>query len=158
MFDGTSTDSLAFSVSAPMHSPNSGLTYTRIINLMSGQITVEGTITAVYMRIQHSISHTNWITLLQGGACYNKDGNTVTVQVYNCTAYSNRERVVGTLPEGFRPTKAIEGSSTIGAMNDVAAAGHLAFLQVELDGTVTLGRLAGTDTNAAVTGQVSFVV
>ena len=51
MFDGTSTDSLAFSVSAPMHSPNSGLTYTRIINLMSGQITVEGTITAVYMRI-----------------------------------------------------------------------------------------------------------
>lgn len=106
----------------------------------------------------HSISHTNWTTLLQGGACYNKDGNTVTVQVYNCTAYGNRERVVGTLPEGFRPTKAIEGSSTIGAMNDVAAAGHLAFLQVELDGTVTLGRLAGTDTNAAVTGQVSFVV
>ena len=105
-----------------------------------------------------SISHTNWTTLLQGGACYNKDGNIVTVQVYNCTAYSNRERVVGTLPEGFRPTKAIEGSSTIGAMNDVAAAGHLAFLQVELDGTVTLGRLAGTDTNAAVTGQVSFVV
>ena len=105
-----------------------------------------------------SIAPTNWITLLQGGACYNKDGNTVTVQVYNCTAYSNRERVVGTLPEEFRPTKAIEGSSTIGAMNDVAAAGHLAFLQVELDGTVTLGRLAGTDTNAAVTGQVSFVI
>lgn len=51
MFDGTSTNSLAFSVSAPMHSPNSGLTYTRIINLMSDQITVEGTITAVYMRI-----------------------------------------------------------------------------------------------------------
>lgn len=51
MFDGTSTNSLAFIVSAPMHSPNSGLTYTRIINLMSGQITVEGTITAVYMRI-----------------------------------------------------------------------------------------------------------
>lgn len=51
MFDGTSTDSLAFSVSAPMHSPISGLTYTRIINLMSGQITVKGTITAVYMRI-----------------------------------------------------------------------------------------------------------
>lgn len=50
-FDGTSTDSLAFSVSAPMHNPNSGLAYTRIINLMSGQITVEGTITAVYMRI-----------------------------------------------------------------------------------------------------------
>lgn len=56
MFDGTSTDSLAFSVSAPMHSPNSGLTYTRIINMMSSQITVKGTITAVYMRIQHSIS------------------------------------------------------------------------------------------------------
>lgn len=51
MFDGTSTNSLAFSVSAPMHSPNSGLTYTRIINLMSDRITVEGTITAVYMRI-----------------------------------------------------------------------------------------------------------
>lgn len=51
MFDGTSTNSLAFSVSAPMHSPNSGLTYTRIINLMSDQITVKGTITAVYMRI-----------------------------------------------------------------------------------------------------------
>lgn len=51
MFDGTSTNSLAFSVSAPMHSPNSGLTYTRIINLMNDQITVEGTITAVYMRI-----------------------------------------------------------------------------------------------------------
>lgn len=105
-----------------------------------------------------SISHTNWTTLLQGGACYNKDGNIVTVQVYNCTAYSNKKRVIGTLPEGFRPTKAIEGSSTIGAMNDVAAGGYLAFLQVELDGTVTLGRLSGTDTNAAVTGQVSFVV
>lgn len=51
MFDGTSTNSLAFSVSAPMHSPNSGLTYTRIINLTSNQITVKGTITAVYMRI-----------------------------------------------------------------------------------------------------------
>lgn len=51
MFDGTSTNSLAFSVSAPIHSPSSGLTYTRIINLMSDQITVEGTITAVYMRI-----------------------------------------------------------------------------------------------------------
>ena len=51
MFDGASTDSLAFSVSAPMHSPNSGLTYTRIINMMSSQITVKGTITAVYMRI-----------------------------------------------------------------------------------------------------------
>lgn len=51
MFNGTSTDSLAFSVSAPMRSPNSGLTYTRIINLTSGQITVKGTITAVYMRI-----------------------------------------------------------------------------------------------------------
>lgn len=51
MFDGTSTDNLAFSLSAPMHSPNSGLTYTRIINFMSNQITVEGTITAVYMRI-----------------------------------------------------------------------------------------------------------
>lgn len=51
MFDGTSTNSLAFSVSAPMYSPNSGLTYTRIINLTSNQITVKGTITAVYMRI-----------------------------------------------------------------------------------------------------------
>ena len=51
MLDGTSTNSLAFSLSAPMRNPNSGLTYTRIINMMSSQITVKGTITAVYMRI-----------------------------------------------------------------------------------------------------------
>ena len=92
---------------------------------------------------------------MQDGACYRKDGNTVFIQIYNCTAYSDRDRTIGTLPDGFRPTEPIEGSSGIGAISLANAGQATCFVRVMLSGDVILAKGGAS---GAVSGQISFPV
>ena len=94
--------------------------------------------------------------LLSGGCCYDRVGGIVVVHIYNCSALKSSDRTLGTLPVGFRPTKAIEGSDDIGAIGYVTNLKTSQFVRVYLDGRVTIGQIG--DENREVSGQVMFAV
>lgn len=76
------------------------------------------------------------------------------MQIYNCTAYVDRDRILATLPAGYRPTSAIEGSTNIGAIGQAFAGQSMCFVRVLTSGEVIIAK-GGIDGDPA-TGQVSF--
>lgn len=108
-----------------------------------------------YAEFRDSISHSRGV-LVPGGCCYDRAGGMVVVHIYNCSAYKGSTRTLGTLPVGFRPAKAIEGSTDIGAIGYVTSIKASQFVLVHLDGRVTIGKIG--DENREVSGQVMFAV
>ena len=103
------------------------------------------------------IDGTGWETLLEDGASYAKTGGTVIVQIYNCTAYNDQERIVGTLPEECRPTMPIEGTDNVGAVGVAVGNGYNCLIKVRLDGRVSLTDSSSSVGNS-VWGQVIFPI
>ena len=107
-----------------------------------------------YNEFRDSISHSRG-TLLSGGCCYDRVGGLVVVHLLNCsTGTGGAQRTIGTLPQGYRPTKAIEGSSNIGAINKVFANQQSNFVRVYTDGRVVLDKFGSGSMDW--TGQVVF--
>lgn len=103
-----------------------------------------------------SISHSRG-TLLSGGCCYDRAGGLVVVHLLNCsTGAGGAKRTIGTLPEGFRPSKAIEGSSDLGAIAKVFANQQSSFVRVYTDGRVVLDKFGSESMDW--TGQVLFPI
>lgn len=95
--------------------------------------------------------------LLSGGCCYDRVGGLVVVHLLNCsTGTGGAQRTIGTLPEGFRPSKAIEGSSNIGAIAKVFDNQQSNFVRVYTDGRVVLDKFGSESMDW--TGQVIFPI
>ena len=112
-------------------------------------------IEAIYGIVQISIDHVRSV-ILSGGCSFDYVGGTVVVHVYNCTANRDSSRMIGTLPEGYRPKYPIEGSSDLGAIGIVSNVKVTKFIRVYLDGRVVLD--AHDDNSRNFTGQVVFAV
>ena len=107
---------------------------------------------------QHSVSHElgdgQWHTLLENGAFYMRTGAAVTVQLYNVTAYSDKDRSLGTLPAGYRPSDSISSNAGAdrAAMGLVASGYDISYVRVSPGGEVVLPK----GVSGPMTGQVSF--
>ena len=81
----------------------------------------------------------------------------VVVHLLNCsTGTGGAQRTIGTLPEGFRPSKAIEGSSNLGAIAKVFDNQQSNFVRVYTDGRVVLDKFGSESMDW--TGQVLFTI
>lgn len=107
-------------------------------------------------QFRDSISHSRGV-LLSGGCCYDRVGGLVIIHLFNCsTGTGGAQRTIGTLPEGYRPSKAIEGSSNLGAINKVFANQQSNFVRVYTDGRIVLDKFGSESMD--FTGQVMFAI
>ncbi len=95
-----------------------------------------------------------WHPLLANAAYYTKAAGSVTVQIYNATAYEDRERSLGTLPQGYRPSDVVHanGSADRGAIGLLVNSNGSTYVRVDPGGEVIIYR----GVSGAMTGQVTF--
>lgn len=90
--------------------------------------------------------------MLKNGAYYSKCNGQVVVQIFNCERSTSAARVLGTLPEGYRPTLAVGGTS-YGAVALATDGKVVSYARVKTNGQVLLDK---GSTEIAMTGQIVF--
>lgn len=95
-----------------------------------------------------------WHALLDGAVYYMRSASSVTVQLYNVTSYTDRDRSLGTLPAGYRPSDSVHSNAGAdrAAISVMAAGSTIGYIRVNPNGEVVL--LKGV--SGAFSGQATF--
>lgn len=90
--------------------------------------------------------------MLKNGVYYSKCNGLVVVQIINCERSASAARVLGTLPEGYRPSSTVGGTS-YGAVALATDGKVVSYARVKTNGQVLLNK---GSTEAIMTGQIVF--